>query len=229
MKLLLPLLLLTLVPLKGLAQYSTSDAGMWNTFSVKYNFAKKTYLAIDQELRIRDNYNRLNLFYTNIGIGQKFGKALKVELTYRSIQKYLDDNTFSYRHRLMTDFILKKKFGTIVSVSRLRHQIEVKDFYTSRDGRYPEQYFRFKTEIKYDNGSRLTPYVNTEIRYQISLPRGNGPYENNSIHRIRYSAGFDYAFSETFSAGIYYLIQNEFNVVLPENIYITGFQVSKEF
>src|SRR6185503_12138098 len=103
---------------------NTNDAGMWNTFSLQKSLNKKLYLTLDQEMRLRENYSRLNLFYTNLGVGFKLNKNFKAELTYRFIQKYQIDNSFSLRHRIMLDLSYKKKFSKIIFSNRLRYQAE---------------------------------------------------------------------------------------------------------
>ena len=87
-----------------------NDAGLWTTFSVEKKLKKKTSVFITEEFRLRENFTRLNLFYTDFGFAVKPFSALKVAFVYRSIQKFVDDNTFSYRHRLMLDITMKKKF-----------------------------------------------------------------------------------------------------------------------
>ena len=58
---------------------------------------------------MKENISQLNLFYTNVGLGYRPFPFLKVELVYRSIEKYQDNDFFSFRHRLMLDITLKKK------------------------------------------------------------------------------------------------------------------------
>jgi hypothetical protein len=65
----------------------SNDAGMWNTLTIQHSLTKKINLVIDQEFRLRENYQRINLFYTNIGIDYKYSKFLKISPTYRAIQK----------------------------------------------------------------------------------------------------------------------------------------------
>ncbi|MBK5285895.1 MAG: hypothetical protein JJE25_10885 [Bacteroidia bacterium] len=45
-------------------------------------------------------------------------------------------------------------------------------------------------------------------------------------HRARYALGFDYEFNKKSTFGIYYLIQHEWNVSMPENLYIIGLEYS---
>lgn len=65
----------------------SNDAGMWATLSLQHPLNKKISLVVDQEFRLKENYQRINLFYTNLGIDYKFNKYLKISPTYRAIQK----------------------------------------------------------------------------------------------------------------------------------------------
>lgn len=198
------------------------DAGMWATLTIQHAINKKINLVIDEEFRLKENYQRINLFYTNIGIDYKFNKFLKISPTYRTIQKKKLDGNYSYRHRLMLDVTLKKKIKKITLSERVRYQIEVQDFYTSKKGKFPEQYLRFKTDIKYDIGKKITPYYSIEFRYQIRNPRGDGPVYDNGFHRVRNVLGAEYEINKKNSINLYYLFQTEFNISTPESIYILG-------
>lgn len=199
-----------------------NDAGMWSTFTLQKKINKKISVVIDQELRLRENFQRVNLFYTNIGIDYKINKFFKLSPSYRAIQKMRFNNTLSYRHRLSLDATLKKKFNNIIFAERVRYQIEVQDFLTSTKGKLPEQFLRFKTDVKYDLNSKITPFVSFELRYQLRSWRGNDMIYNNGFHRVRNIIGADYQLNNKHSFTVYYLIQNEFNIANLENIYILG-------
>lgn len=199
---------------------------MWNTFSLQKSINKKIYVALDQELRLDENYSHLNLFYTNLGAGYKFTKNFKAEVTYRFIQKYQPDGFFSLRHRIMIDLLHKKKFSKVIVINRLRYQTEIKDYLTSELGKYPEQYFRYKIELKLDLDKKITPFISSEIRYQLDVQNGSRSEYNGEVHRIRNAAGFDYKINGSNTFSIYYLIQNEFYISSPENNYILGLQYS---
>jgi hypothetical protein len=211
--------LLTILPCY--AQQS-SDAGMWNTLTIQHQLNKKINLVIDQEFRLKENYQRINLFYTNIGIDYKATKFLKISPTYRTIQKKRLDGTYSFRHRLMLDVTVKKKIHKITLSERIRYQAEVQDFNTSKKGKLAEQFLRFKTDIKYSLTEKITPFIACELRYQIRAPRGDGPLYNNGFHRIRNMAGVEYQINKKNSINVYYVIQSEFNISTPESIYILG-------
>lgn len=206
------------------AQSQPEDAGMWNTFSIEKEFTKKFSVGIDEELRLRDNFSRLNLLYTNLGVSYKVIKGIKVSLIYRSIEKYLGDNrTFSYRNRLMLDISYRYKISELTFAYRSRLQSEVRDYYSSQKGKIPEWFWRNKFEFKYDI-KKYTPYLGTEIRYQIKDPRN--PETNEGWHRLRVYWGVDYNINKRNSVGVYYLIQREYGVYNPQNFYILGLQYS---
>lgn len=198
------------------------DAGMWTTLSIQHALNKKINLVIDEEFRLRENYQRINLFYTNVGIDFKVNKFLKISPTYRFIQKKGLEGNYSFRHRLMLDVIIKKKIDRITLSERVRYQIEVQDLYTSKKGKLPEQYLRLKTDVKYDIGNNITPFYSIEFRYQIKDPRGDGPIYDNGFHRVRNMLGAEYEINKKNSVNLYYLFQTEFNISTPESIYILG-------
>ena len=181
-----------------------NDAGLWTTFTIQKKITKKISVVVDQEFRLRENFQRINLFYTNLGVDYKLNKYFKLSPSYRAIQKIRLDNTVSHRHRLSMDATIKKKFNKITLAERVRYQIEVQDYLTSSKGRLPEQ------------------FISCELRYQIRSWRGNDMFYNNSFHRIRNIVGADYEFNNKNSITLYYLIQNEFNINNLENIYIIG-------
>lgn len=203
---------------------TTNDAGLWSTFNFEKKLKHNSFIFFTEELRLRENFTRLNLLYTEVGVGIQPYKFLKVSLAYRSIDKYLIDNTFSFRHRLMLDISLKKKIGTILLSYRQRLQSEVRNVYTSENGSLPESYSRNKFEIKYDPGKRVMPYFATELRYQVRNPRLIEA--DKKWHRSRFIMGIDFEKNKRDKFGFYYLIQGEFNLSAPQNIYIIGLEYS---
>ncbi|MDO9187040.1 MAG: DUF2490 domain-containing protein [Bacteroidia bacterium] len=201
---------------------STNDAGLWTTFNIQKDLKKNVSVFLTEECRLRENFSRLNLFYTDLGVAVRPLKFLKISLAYRMIDKFLLDNTFSYRHRLMLDITVKKKAGQFSLSYRHRLQSEVRNIYSSADGSVPEWYSRNKFELKYDIDKPIRPYIAAEFRYQINDPRN--VESDKTLHRQRYIVGLDYKKNDRDTFGFYYLIQNEFNVSAPENIYIVGLE-----
>lgn len=205
----------------GISQ-TTNDAGLWTTFNIEKKIKKNFSIFLTEEYRVRENFSQTNLFYTELGAEVRPLNFLKVSLAYRMIEKYLSDETFSYRHRLMLNINLKHKFGSFVLSYRQRLQAEARNVYSSDIGSIPEWYSRNKFELKYDLDKPITPYIATEFRYQINNPRAVDA--NRLWHRGRYIAGVNYKKNDKHTFGLYYLIQREFNVSSPQNIYIVGLE-----
>lgn len=203
------------------------DAGSWNTFNIEYKFSKKISGLFTEEFRLKENFTRLNLFYTNLGIEYKVSDFFKVAFVYRFIEKYQDDNSFSFRNRLMLDLTFKDKIKKFFISYRSRIQAEERDIYSSYDGSIPEWYSRNKFTVKYDTDKRYNPYIAIELRYQIRNPR-EWQFDQK-WHRNRYSAGIDYKINKKSDVGIYYLIQREYSVSFPQNLYIFGLEYSLTF
>lgn len=196
------------------------DAGIWATFTVEKDFTKKLTVGVDQEMRLRENYSRLNLFYTNPYVIYKVQKRIKLGLGYRFISKYMyQTNSFSYRNRLMFDIAYKNKFKDVVISYRSRLQGELRDYNCDPQGKMPEYFWRNKFELGYDY-KKITPYIGTELRYQIIDPRN--PRANYGWHRARTYAGVDYDMNKKNTFGIMYLIQQEFDLDDPGTGYILG-------
>lgn len=199
-----------------------NDAGSWLTLTVQHPLSKKLNLVVDEELRLKENYQRINLFYTNLGIDYKLNSFIKISPTYRSIQKKHLDGTYSYRHRLMLDVTFKKKFEKVTLSERVRYQSEVGDYYSSEKGKLVEQFLRLKTDLKFTALKKISPYISCELRYQIRDPKGKGPITDNGFHRIRNVVGAEYDIKKNQSINLYYLIQQEYYIPDPETIYILG-------
>ena len=205
------------------AQYY-DDAGMWNTFNVEKKFTSKFYVFLTEEFRLKENFSQINLFYTDVGAGYRPYNFLKAELAYRSVEKHLITGFYSIRHRLMLDITLKKKYGNFELAYRHRLQAEVRNVYSSENGSVPEWYSRNKLSVKYDLHKKYTPYTSCELRYQIDDVRNLE--SDDTWHRGRYVLGMEYELNKKSTLGLYYLIQHEWNVSIPENLYIIGLEYS---
>lgn len=201
---------------------ATDDAGLWCTFNVEKALSQKFNLFITEEYRVRENFSQNNLFYTDLGASYKPADFIKISLSYRCIEKFIEDEAISFRHRGMLDVVLKKKVGPLAFLFRQRLQGEYRNIYSSELGAIPEWYTRSKLTIKYDFDKPVTPYIASELRYQINNPRS--VEVNNLWHRSRFIAGLDYKKSDRNTFGVYYLIQREWNVSAPQNLYILGLE-----
>ncbi len=218
------LIALLCLPLVMQAQYAPiyHDAGMWNTLNVNYKINKKYTASFTQELRLSENYGRLNLLYNNFGIQYTINKKIKTSLIYRNIQKYLETDEFSFRNRLMWDLSLKQEYKKMYASYRHRLQAEVRDIKSSALGRYPEVFSRNKFELGYNINKKWTTWAGAEFRYQFQNIRE--VIDDADWHRVRWMAGADYEMNKTIKWSVYYVHQREFRTVTPTYLYITGLE-----
>lgn len=200
------------------------DAGSWNTLNINFDLSKKLSLGLTQEFRLKENYSRLNLFYTELGMEYKLNKNVKTSLKYRLTEKNTDYNNISLRHRISWDANFKTKYRKFSFSYRHRLQVEYRNAFSSLTGLVPEYYSRSKFGAEYQLNKRFSPYFTTELRYQIQDDRNIE--SEHQFHRIRYQFGFDYVLNSYSKLGVYYLIQREWNVKHPEKLFITGLEYS---
>jgi len=199
------------------------NVGLWNTFSIEKELSKKFSVGLDEEIRLQDDYSRLNLLYTNVGVSYKPLKRLKIGLTYRLIEK-LQDDKFNFRHRLMLDLSYKYKIRWLTFYYRSRLQSEIKDFNSTGQEKKPEWFWRNKFEIKYLFKNKYSPNCGVEFRYQIKNPKH--PEYDNGWRRARLFGGLDYYINKNNVIGLYYLVQREYNLLDKNNLNILGIQYS---
>lgn len=202
------------------------DFGSWNTLNLNYQLNKKVSLLLTQEARFKSNLSQLNLFYTNIGVEYRSNQYLKNSIVYRHIDKYINENSrFSYRHRLMWDMTARYPITEKLTISyRHRLQIENRNINSSDKGYLAEVYSRNKVAMKYALTEKLSSDVSAEFRYQLHDPRN---LESDRLwHRNRFMLGLNYQATDAIEWGAYYLLQNEFNVSLRENLSVVGLELS---
>ncbi len=216
------LFLVFLLPFLSFSQ--SRDLWQWSTLSIDKKITPSLSFIFDEELRLQNNLSEVNLFYSNIGAGYKVNKYVKVAGVYRWINKNRKDSPYSSRHRFYADVSFKYRMSPLVFSFRTRIQTQVRDVYSSDSGLVPENYWRNKFDLKLDMNRRFAPYVAAEFRYQFNNSRIKEA--NNQFDRGRYYIGLDYEINRVNTAGVYYMIQRDYNVNDPETDYVLGIAYS---
>lgn len=219
------LVIFLILPLVNKAQ--NSDFGIWTTLSLDKKINSKFEVSLAEELRLFQNAQRLNLIYTNLGVNYKITKSIRFALVYRFVQKYRDENYFSWRHRIYFDAQIKEKYYPFTFVYRVRIQSQVRDYYTSDDGKIPERFWRNKFDIRYDLGKGFNPYTAVEFNYQFKNERNTDA--NNKFSRVRYFVGCQYKHSQNKTFDLFFMHQREMNVVNPARNFIVGMEYNYSF
>lgn len=211
------LILVSLLPaFYALAQ--GSDAGMWNTFTLEKDLTKKISVFGETELRLHENWSRLDLLYFEAGGNYKIARGLKVGLGYRMTAKQDEEKYywmgFRFRHRLMFNLHYNFKWRQFIFAYRFRLQTEMKYIYSSDKGPVPDWEMRNRLEVRYVI-NRLEPYAGAELNYQFTNPRH--PESDFEFYRYRIFAGINYHINRYNSIEVYYMFEKKFNMLLEQN------------
>ncbi len=199
----------------------TRDA--WSTIKLERKITKPLTVFFNQEYRFNENITELGLFFYELGAEYKINKAIKIAGAYRYLNKRRLDDTYNSHSRYYGEITFKQKFKPLVLMYRIRFQSQLLDFIEKSNKTVPTNNLRNKVTVKWDLGKRYTPYISGEVFYQLT---------NNSrreFDRVRYYVGIDYEINKRSEAGIYYLLQREFNVVDPTYDYVFGITYTRSF
>lgn len=180
-------------------------AQIWENVNAEKNITAKLGARINQEARITENFSRPSFNYFDVGLNYKINKHVHATLAYVWVEKRQLNDTWSTRHQAYLDFTFRKKFKGFLLSDRQMFLWQVKDYYSSRDGRLPDYYFRNKATIRWDKTFRFQPYSAAEIYYQTYGP--NNPWQFH-FNRIRYFAGVFYHPNLINEFEAYYLIEH---------------------
>lgn len=170
---LVKLIVVGLVLLTSLKSYSqATDIGLWTGVGVEKKINKSFSVNLNTQLRFTDNISIMRAFLGELGVSYKINKHWEVTGYYRYIgrRKKNDEGTgYYYRpyHRFYADVAYDHKIWKFKFDYRLRYQNQFKDD-TSTDGLEADKsYLRNKFEFSYPNKSRFTPYISTDLFYQL--------------------------------------------------------------
>jgi Protein of unknown function (DUF2490) len=162
------LVLLLLAPFGGYAQ--ATDIGLWTGVGAEKKINKSLSVNLNTQLRFTDNISVLRAYLGEVGVSYKLTKHWEVSGYYRYIgrRKKNDAGTYYYRpyHRFYADVAYDHKIWKLKFDYRLRYQNQFKD--DNESGlENDSSYLRNKFELSYPNKSRFTPYVSTDLFYQL--------------------------------------------------------------
>lgn len=149
-----------------------TDIGLWSGVGVEKKINKSFSVNLNAQTRFTDNISIMRVFLGELGVSYKITKHWEISGYYRYIgrRKKTDDKTgYYYRpyHRFYADLAYDHKLWKLKFDYRLRYQNQFKDD-TSTDGLEPNKsYLRNKFGLSFPNKSRFTPYVSTDVFYQL--------------------------------------------------------------
>ena len=199
------------------------DAGLWENIYLEKKITSKWNVHLNHEGRVDQNMTRFYYAYADVGITYEFTKHVKVMGDYVFLEKLKNNNDYwSTRHQAYVALVLKQKIGSFAISDRTMFQVQYTDVYSSEHGMLPDYKLRNKLTIKYNNNSRYTYYIASEMYYKVnSYNKVNLP-QGRQIDRMRYFAGVFYELNKMNKIELYYLFENNFNINKPVNKSVIG-------
>ncbi len=171
------------------AHSQAADMGLWAGVGLEKKINKKWSVNINAQSRFTDNISVLKAYLGEVGVSYKLNKHWELSGYYRYIarRKKNDDKTgYEYRsyNRFYADLAYDHKLWKLKFSYRLRYQNQFQDDESAAENN--SSYVRNKFELSYPNKSRFTPYVSTDLFYEIG----------NEFDQMRNKAGLEIALTK---------------------------------
>jgi hypothetical protein len=148
------------------ALHGQSNPSLW----LKTGISKKINKKFTADLSIENRWAKIGSFHQTyfgeLGIAYKLTKKFSLEGYYRYINRRRNESSaYNSRHRFYGNLEYETKIQQLRFKYRLRYQNQFRDNETELT--FDKSYFRNKIELGYTNKSIFTPYISTDLFYQI--------------------------------------------------------------
>ncbi|WP_147676043.1 DUF2490 domain-containing protein [Algibacter pacificus] len=198
----------------------TSDWASWNTIGFKYKLNKKWSFALEEQLRFKEDISVIDEYFTQLEAEYEFFKNFSLGAGLRYIRE--NDNQgnvqgYENHFRFNFDLSYKHKIDRFTLGYRLRYQNKNELGVSSNDGDYANQNIRLKTSLKYNIKKwPLDPKFSAELFNHFEKEDDNG------FSKYRLTFGTDYDIKNFGKIGLFYRMEKELNVDIPETTNIIG-------
>jgi len=198
----------------------TSDWLMWNTIGFKYKLNKKWSFALEEQLRLKEDISEVDEYFTQLEAEYKILKNFSLGAGLRYIRE--NDNQgniqgYENHFRFNIDATYKHKVERFSLAYRLRYQNKNELGVSTSEGDYANQNIRLKTSIKYNIRKwPLDPKFSAEIFNHFEKEDDNG------FSKYRLTFGTDYDIKNFGKIALFYRMEKELNVDIPETTNIIG-------
>lgn len=189
------------------------DVGLWTGVGLDYKLNKSYSLNFNQEVRLYNNFNKLEKLISDVGIEYKINKKFGLAFNARYYLNNHKDNTYSNDFRYSFDFDFKKKISeSFVFKYRLRYQ----DTYESLFDKIPEEIintFRNKIALDYLLKNEDKLYFKAEIfrkrpvykkAYFSKIRLGLGIEQPTKLGEINYGVAYERELGETYPLNFFF-------------------------
>lgn len=204
-----------------LAQDSTvhviRDLETWSSATLNYKPIKKLELSLSQHLRLKDNSQTVDVYFTQLTADYKIVKGLSIGLGLRYIRENDDQGKvqgYENHLRWQTDLGYKYNFDRLSLKARLRYQS--KDELNVTDDKVSNA-TRFKLSAGYNIPDwKFDPSASAEFF--------NGITGNEGLYKIRYTVGTKYRTESAGNFGLFLRTEMQQQGEYPKRTNVIGFK-----
>jgi hypothetical protein len=218
-------ILLLIVSMSGgvfVSRAQENDFGSWISAGVTKELSKRINLEAEEEIRIFKNFGEIDRFATSVGGVVSIVKGVKTGVGYTWIYDHdVKDTGWENRHRIFAYLQGKADLGRLTFTLREKFQMTYYDKAEPDFDYSPKNYLRSRLQAAYNiRGSKIGPYLSTEMHYQLNNPEGN------EIDNMRYTLGLEFPLSKKLDMDTFLRLMQELNVKHPVNLYLLGININ---
>ncbi|MDR2920888.1 MAG: DUF2490 domain-containing protein [Tannerella sp.] len=164
----------------------------------------KVSIALEEEFRLRENFSTADRFSTSLDLSYKPWKYLKVGGAYNLINHNHETKGWEVRHRYYFYATGNYSFNRFNISLRERFQSTYRAGVKETAKRAnPKLFLRSRLKLEYDiKKSKLEPYASVEFFSPLNDP------VDNSMDKIRYTAGTNYKLNKRNKLDFFYRYNN---------------------
>lgn len=191
------------------------DLESWSSASLNYSINSNWKVDLNQQLRLKDNSNTVDVYFTQLGVKYKF----KYNISLGAGLRYMRENDtkgkiqgYENHLRWNTDINYKLPINRFSLKYRLRYQSKTELNVPTAEARTN---FRFKTGLSYDiKRSKLTPVLALEMFHNADSEK--------DISKTRFTLGLSYVMKKAGEVVLFYGVENKRSDLSPKETQIIG-------
>jgi flagellar basal body rod protein FlgB len=198
--------------------YTVRDMEMWSSIELKYKINKKWNLLFEEQLRLKDNANTVDIYFSELNLEYQIAKPLTLGFGTRLIRD--NDNVgkiqgYENHLRWNVDAAYKHKYNQFDIKYRIRYQSKNDVGISMEEGDLLENALRFKLTTTYNIKKwKLDPQFSSEIFNQIQPA--------TAFDKIRFSLGTEYETKKAGDFGLFYMMEKQLTDFYPKTTNIIG-------
>jgi len=183
----------------------------WTGIQAKGKLTKKLGLAIEQQLRLKENSTTVDKTFTELGLSYDLPKGFGITAEYRLSHEPQKEGEMRAASRYNFDLTYSKKFLKLRAKVRARFQHAPNATGSNERVAFNEDplNLRLKISLSYNGIKRFTP----GLAYEVFLLANNAA--RSGFNKFRYRAFINYKLNKRHGLGAFYMVQTVYSGAFP--------------